>query len=389
MKRKQNEVSNNSNSSNSSNYSCDTPLKFTQKQNARKQNPNMNHQPNQTPLTPGINFANPYQNPYMFSTPYGAQPTFLNPPPAHSSQNPFSSPIPDGNIFSSLLISINSIDQRLERLEKMDDKISKLEQFCDSMKDLNTRVTDVESNVKDVENACSVNQAKIDELFEEKDNLWLAISANGAKGVGKGGKISLEMVKIREDNDKLRSTVAELQSQSLQNNLVFYGIYDKPGENTEQLVKSFIFDMLNVNRSIDLSTAYRMNTQRKPRPIVVKFERYKDKEHIRSVAKRLKGTPFGISEHFSREVLKERKRLLPIYQEAVRQEVRAVLYRDKLYIENEPFDPTIHERFIKQNSEASSGFSAETRKVREDTNQTQKPPVAHSETEQTNVKTVS
>jgi hypothetical protein len=65
----------------------------------------------------------------------------------------------------------------------------------------------------------------------------------------------------------------------------------------------------------------------------------RDRQDVRYAATRhLIGKPFGINEHFPPEVIKIRRELIPIHKEARKQKIKSVLKRDKLFIENEPFD---------------------------------------------------
>ncbi|CAG2197961.1 unnamed protein product [Mytilus edulis] len=87
-----------------------------------------------------------------------------------------------------------------------------------------------------------------------------------------------------------------------------------------------------------------------------------DNTEEESSAYRLKGTPFSLSEQYPSDILAKRKRLIPILKEARSQNVKAVLLKDKLYIDNDVFDPLKHKQFIKEStvafpSGASSGNS--------------------------------
>ena len=45
---------------------------------------------------------------------------------------------------------------------------------------------------------------------------------------------------------------------------------------------------------------------------MVKFGSYVEREMVRNLSKRLKGTNFGISPHYPPEVLEKRKKLIPV-----------------------------------------------------------------------------
>ena len=72
----------------------------------------------------------------------------------------------------------------------------------------------------------------------------------------------------------------------------------------------------------------------RPRPVVARFSRFKDRESIRQAAPReLRGKPFGTNEQFPKCVVERRKRLLPAFKK-LRQNpmIRSSLIGDKLFI---------------------------------------------------------
>ena len=75
----------------------------------------------------------------------------------------------------------------------------------------------------------------------------------------------------------------------------------------------------------------------KPRPIVVKFNWHQDKEFVRINAKKLKGTKIWIAEQFPEEIESARKTLYPELRKAKAEGKKAIMVRDKLYIEGQVF----------------------------------------------------
>ena len=90
---------------------------------------------------------------------------------------------------------------------------------------------------------------------------------------------------------------------------------------------------------IQLNRVHRMGKPRAassfPRPIVARFERYKDRKAVRRAAQRtLVGTKSGVNEQYPKVVEDKRKKLYPVMREARRENKKAVLVVDKLYINN-------------------------------------------------------
>jgi hypothetical protein len=60
---------------------------------------------------------------------------------------------------------------------------------------------------------------------------------------------------------------------------------------------------------------------------------YQQREEVRKNAYTLRGSNYGISEQFPKEVQERRMRLMPAFHDARRQNKRAQLVRDKLYVD--------------------------------------------------------
>ncbi|VDI46958.1 Hypothetical predicted protein [Mytilus galloprovincialis] len=95
----------------------------------------------------------------------------------------------------------------------------------------------------------------------------------------------------------------------------------------------------NAKDKITLEKAYRLGKRKdgaaKPRPIVVKFRKFEDREMIRSVSNRLKNTNYGISPQYPKEVLERRKKLVPIMLKERKKNKKAYIAGDKLYVNGE------------------------------------------------------
>lgn len=113
-----------------------------------------------------------------------------------------------------------------------------------------------------------------------------------------------------------------LENQSRRNNLRIDGIKENPMETwsqTEAKVRDLIKTSLSLDPTkIEIERAHRTgrsqdteNQGQRPRTVVVKFMRFKDREDIRNSSKKLKGSGVFISEDFSTRVIQARKELWP------------------------------------------------------------------------------
>ena len=146
--------------------------------------------------------------------------------------------------------------------------------------------------------------------------------------------------------------------------LGFYGLTEAPkGEpdNTESKLKDFLkhelsFDNPETVNNIVFDRVPRLERPKRdqssyPRPIVAKFERYRDRELVRNAGRELndKNNGYNLREQFPPEIEARRKLLYPVMRSYQRDpKNRIALVRDKLYING-----TLYESNITNNSDIS------------------------------------
>lgn len=150
---------------------------------------------------------------------------------------------------------------------------------------------------------------------------------------------------IKTSVNDVASSVTDLQCRSMRDNLIFTGIEESEisegdFEDTEKVLCNFLENEMCIEKKIPFHRFHRIGKfsleYDTPRPIVAKFERYKDREEIRLAAPRtLKGKHFGVREQFPKIVEDKRKTLYPIAKEARSDKQNKVrLVRDRLFINN-------------------------------------------------------
>lgn len=138
----------------------------------------------------------------------------------------------------------------------------------------------------------------------------------------------------------LQNSILDLQCRSMKNNLIFTGLYEVRDENTEELLRHFLYKEIGIDFRIDFGNVHRFSHKpRGKRPIVARFIHFNDLQYVLNNAYRLRNTPYGIRQQFPREIEDRRRELYPIQKEAKRQGKRVALIRDRLYIENELYVP--------------------------------------------------
>ena len=160
-----------------------------------------------------------------------------------------------------------------------------------------------------------------------------------------------------------------MENQSRRENLIFHGMTetdDETWEQSETKVRHFISDDLSLGDSrISIKRAHRLNTRKSPRPVIVKFSHYKDKEKVlrryREKVKELKENQHvnedaaaqdqpseasddrepeslfcgvRVAEDFSARVRKARASLRPFLRDYLKNKQNAFIKFDKLVIDD-------------------------------------------------------
>ena len=119
------------------------------------------------------------------------------------------------------------------------------------------------------------------------------------------------------------------------------------GEDCNEKVWEFCRSVLNIHNAsnrVFIDRAHRLGPFRsdKPRAMIVKFKDTDSKMLVKNAAKELdlKNTPFGVFDQYPPEVQEKRRSLIPKMLEAKAQHKKAVLVRDKLYINNKLYEPS-------------------------------------------------
>lgn len=155
-----------------------------------------------------------------------------------------------------------------------------------------------------------------------------------------------QMQAVTKENKLMKETILDLQTRSMRDNLIFSGIQEKSPDNPESLIKNFMTTHLRLPpdtvQNITFHRVHRLGKQsdNRPRPIIAKFEHFQQKELVKSKGKELKGTTFRLNDQYPREINERRKILYPILKENRKNNKRASLVVDRLYIDGQLFRST-------------------------------------------------
>ena len=194
----------------------------------------------------------------------------------------------------------------IQRLDSLDSKLGQLEHIQNSIKGINTRmdrldqkVKNIEGKVRDLEESRNFDTNTFTELSKKQDEMNSLLA-----------KMKQFETDQKEKEQKTQDQLIDLKCRSMRDNLVFYQLPEERGENCEEKILIFIERELKIEGActeIRLHRAHRLGAYRHgyTRPIVAKFAFYPDRERVRKSSKNLKGTQYGISEQFPKEIISQ------------------------------------------------------------------------------------
>ncbi len=178
-----------------------------------------------------------------------------------------------------------------------------------------------------------------------------------AKTLAKENEI--EIKKLKSELDECKQYIKQEHEARLKNecyerrsNLKFVGIPELDGEkdgDCERLVLETINSKMLMNSdNISVERCHRLGPKSRgsrPRPIIIRFTLYKDRQRVWGSRRLLAGTNIFVREDFAPEIEKRRASLIPIYREALKDKSlgKVALVNDTLYINTEKYTvDTLH-----------------------------------------------
>lgn len=192
----------------------------------------------------------------------------------------------------------------------------------------NKRVDELMKEVQELRSSLQFSQNEVDELKQANNTSIIAFRT-----------VSDEFALFKETQANLSDKSDYLDNQSRRNNILIDGIPDVITETwheSECKVKKILAEHLKMDpKLIEMERAHRTGkylANGRPRSVVVKLLRFKDKTEILRQAKQLKGTNLFINEDYSEKVRQKRKELLPELRAARKQGNIAYLKYDQLIV---------------------------------------------------------
>lgn len=308
------------------------------------------HQPTYTQLLPSNQCIGPtgiqnYQQMPNQPSPYGIQQSgqFFQASPPQNTQAPAWA--------QDLISKVDFLTSKLNKLDDIDSRLSVLDNKIDSVnRDVNT----VKNRVEELEKSTQFISETFDELSVKTD-----------EAVSERTGIKKEIVKLTIENKQLREDITDMQARSMRDNLLFFGLKEDREENCTDVVLDFcenVLEMTNAKDRLEIDRAHRLGKFKpdKTRPIVVKFNKFTQREEVRKNTKKLEKTGYGIGQQFPKEIQERRKVLVPVLKRAKENNKKAFMVRDKLYIEGQLYTgdnqtPTKQKSMVENNTSTRGG----------------------------------
>ncbi|CAL9708654.1 unnamed protein product [Knipowitschia caucasica] len=196
------------------------------------------------------------------------------------------------------------------------------------MESTNTRMDTITKDIQELKTSLQYTQGEVDSLKEAHTKLT---EHNKTQ--------QTEFYKLCDSLLIFTDKMEYLEGQSRRNNLVFEGVLESQGESwadAEAKVKKILTEKLQLPPTVELERVHRVGRpdgeRSRPRPIVAKLLRWKDRDTILHRAKQLKGTNIYINEDYTDAVKRKRKELMPELRAARERGEIAFLRYDKLIV---------------------------------------------------------
>jgi len=297
----------------------------------------------------------------MYQTPPQAPP----PPTYFDHQRAASTPM-SGSVQSSQQfmqappVTGSSIQCVLEKLEAIDKRLNKLDSIETQISCLSTKIAGVDRRVIALESTVSVHSKTISDIEVSRSfdaQICSDLQSNQTR-IDKDlnderARVALmtrDIDALRQVNTDLSEEVVNLQSRSMRDNLLFFGLPEEAtgqarrDENCTKKIIEFCVDHLAIpdaGARFKIDRAHRIGNYavNKKRPVVVKLNFHQDKLFIKKKAATLlnRDSDFRVGDQFPKVIQDRRKELYPRMAQARREGKEAFISFDTLYIDGQRF----------------------------------------------------
>ena len=225
------------------------------------------------------------------------------------------------------------------RMNNIEQQLAQMNALKHSVSNNNTKVTSLGEKVNELQSKVNEYDQNFQSYSDLYDDLVTSNTDNDTVIKDLLGRVE----SLEENQSKSEDRMIDIQWRSMRETLIFTGIQEPQYaegeyEDVETTLRTFIKKDMKIERYLEFDRVHRLGRYDQhrtyPRPIIAKFERYKDKEYVRQAAPNvLVNTGYGVREQFPQEIDEKRKLLYPIAKKARQNpENKVRLVRDRLYV---------------------------------------------------------
>lgn len=149
------------------------------------------------------------------------------------------------------------------------------------MEELKTIMLNVQSSVTSTQTKFGQFENNLQQVMESNQRL----EESNRNMNEKVGELTTKVNNLEKELKTSQQKCENLEAQSRRENLRIYGFEEKQPretwEETEELVRDYIQKDLEIDESrISIERAHRLSSKEKPRPVIVKFSFYKDRDRV-------------------------------------------------------------------------------------------------------------
>ena len=172
-------------------------------------------------------------------------------------------------------------------LKNLEEKMNDLYMLANSNKEMQIKG---DKQLIDLTSSVEFLTSKFDELERERKEKDELINS-----------LQIEVSSLKVEVKNLEKKADDQEQYSRRNCLLIHGLTETKTEDTDEMVLDVINNKLNIKMSqISIDRSHRLGKRKgpgqKPRAIIVKFTRYKDRHHVFRNKKLLKGTGISVTE---------------------------------------------------------------------------------------------
>ena len=237
--------------------------------------------------------------------------------------------------------TLQAILHKLEKLDSIESAVKKIEANLKKLENRTRRLEDFQTTAKkdieDLKEGFNFTGQQLSDKTEALERTHRMYET----------QLTELMRKCQKNEDLLGEIHTKnlyLESYSRRENIKFTNIdesteIDGRNEDTEEVLRNFLERDLGYReaRNVEFQRVHRIGKSKdgNPRPILVRFLRYKDCQHVFSLGHRLKGTNFQMFWDLPQEIIARRKAQMAAFKDARKNGVAASFSQsqpDKLYI---------------------------------------------------------